>query len=97
MSDGDTGALLLTHGDNGKDGNIQAIMIYFADDTLSGALGIWLGNKIDSNFDSDDAAYKWAYNKPYTAASMTGVSFELDDDFEIYLLAPSEYVADLLS
>ena len=97
MQNGDTGVLLLNHGDNGKNGNIQAIMIYFEDNTVSAALGIWLGNKIDSNFDSDDAGYNWAYNKSYTAAKMTGVSFELDDDFEIYLLAPSEYVADLLS
>lgn len=97
LSDGDTGVLILNHGDNGKDGNIQAIMIYFDDNSASGALGIWLGNKIDSNFDTDDAVYKFVYNKSYTAANMTGVSLELDDDFEVYLLAPSEYVVDLLS
>lgn len=96
-SDGETGALLLNHGDNGKDGNIQAIMVHYSDDSYAAALGMWIGYKIDSDFDPDDAAFYVVLDEPYTAADMTLVRLELEEDFEVYLLAPFEFMADYLS
>ena len=96
-NENETGALILNHGDNGKNGKVSAIMIYFENTTIAGALGMLIGEKIDSNFDSKDAAIKAGYNKSYTAANMTGMLLNLDDDFKVYALAPSEFLAEIVS
>ena len=96
MSDGETGALLLNHGDNGKNGNVQAIMVYFDNTTTADAMATYIGGKIDTTFDPYDAAYNLVSDKSYTAANMTVFELELDDDFIVTVLAPAKYVEDLL-
>ena len=97
LSDGEAGAFLLNHGDNGADGNICGIMVYFEDTANSGAMAAWIGEKIDSKFSSEAAFEKFAVGDSYTSADMTVVQLSLDDDFSVYLLAPSEYIVKLLS
>ena len=72
-------------------------MIYFENNSNSAAMSAWIGEKIDSNFSSDDAFVKFAYDKPYTSAGMTVAKLDLEDDFTVYMLAPSEFLADILS
>ncbi len=96
-SDDEVGALILNHGDNGKDGNICAIMTWFDDSYYSGSLAAWLGEKINSDFSTDSAIDKFINDESYTAADMTVTSIYLDADFEVYILAPSEFLAEILT
>lgn len=97
LSNGEKGALLLNHGDNDTDGNVCAIMVYFENTDQSSVFVAWIGEKINSNFSSEDAFYKFVYGASYTAAGMTAMDLELDDDFTVYILASSEYLADIVS
>lgn len=94
MSDGEKGAFILNHDDSG---NICAIMVYFDDWQNAAALAIWTGEKIDSDFSSDDAFYPIANDESYTAASMTVMRLNLDVDFEVTVLAPTDFFDSILS
>lgn len=94
MPEGDKGALILNHESDEK---ISAIMCYFEDYTNAAALTIWIGTKIDSDFSSDDAMEPVANNQSYTAAEMTVTRLNLDDDFEVALLAPTDLLNDILN
>ena len=97
MSDGEVGALILNHGDNGKSGKICAIMVWFDYWANASAVPIWIGEKISSNFISDDAIWKISYDESYTAGGLTAMRLTLDDDFEVSVLAPTNFLNDILS
>ena len=89
--EGETGGLILNHGDNGKDGNVCVIMVYFEDWSTSVVVAAWIGEQIDSDFSGDDSFVPIASGKPYTAADMT-----LADIDDIIILTPSEHLAEIL-
>ncbi len=95
-SDGVTGVLALNHGSNGLQGNVCGIMIYFDSSTYASALGIWIGEKINSDFIKEDAAEKLLNNKSYTKASMTIMRLDIGGVYAT-TLAPSEFYDELLS
>ncbi len=96
-ADGETGALMLNHGENGKDGNVCAIMLYFDDYIRSVALISHLGEQIDSEFSLDDASLELFYDEIYTKAGMTALRVSLGDDTEVAILATNEALADILA
>ena len=95
LSDGQKGALILNH--DGNDEEVQVIMVWFDDWTSAASIAIWIGEKIDSDFVFDDAAYALQKGRYYSEAGMTIYRLELDTDFEVTLLTPTEYFEDLIS
>lgn len=93
MPEGDKGALILHHDDYD---DVDAIMIYFDEYESAVALATFIGSKIDSDFSADDAFPKLVLDKSYTSAGMTIARLNLEQDFEVTLLAPNEFVAELL-
>lgn len=91
---GNKGILLLNHGSEDKNAKVKAVMVAF-DNRTSCTTGVWIGNKIDPNFDSDDAINQLLTGKLYQAANMTGVISKQANGLYIYLLAPTEYYNDL--
>ena len=96
-SDGSINAILILNHANNKNDNIQAIMIYSDEDNFANALGVWIGTQIDSNFDSDASINALLLDEYYICGDMTLMRLNLDSETEVCLLAPSEYIADLLS
>lgn len=92
MPEGDVGAIILRHDEYD---DVCAIMVYFEEYEPAVALATFIGNKIDSSFSAESAFSKLVFDKPYVAADMTITRVNLDTDFEVTLLAPTEYVADL--
>lgn len=90
--DGEVGGFYLNHGDNGKYGNICAIMVWFDDYMDSLPIAAWIGEKINPAFSYDDACNKVLAGSSYTNADMT--IMEVDG---FMVLAPSEFFAELLS
>lgn len=85
------GGLILNHGENDKEGNVRAIMVYFEDWTTSVVIAAWIGEQIDADFSGDDSFVDIASGNPYTAANMTLV--DVDD---VIALTPSENLARIL-
>ena len=96
MSSGEVGIITLNHGEDGASGNICAIMVYFDDSASSGAIIGWLGEQIASDFSATSAFEKFVYGKAYISSNMTAMELELDDDFPLYVLAPTAFFEDTL-
>lgn len=97
FSDGEVGAFILSHGNNGVDGNICGIMVYCENTARAGALAALIGEEIDPKFSTNASITKLAANESYTAANMSIMQINLDDNFPVHLLAPFEYIIELLS
>lgn len=93
LSDGDKGAFIFHHSDSG---NIDAIMVYFEEWTNASAVAAWVGEKIDADFSTDSASIPLANGKTYTSAGMSVSRLELDTDFEVSILAPTDFLLELL-
>lgn len=95
--DGEVGGIILNHGDNGKYGNVCAIMVWFDEWSTSAAIAAYIGGEIDSDFSTDDALYLLIYGDSYTKGDLTTMLLDLDDNFVVATLAPNEFFEDILS
>lgn len=93
MDDGITGAIMFNHDNYG---NISAIMIWFDDWENAAALAIWIGEKIDTDFSSDDAFLPIANGEVYSAADMVAMRLDLSSDMEVSVLAPYDFFDDII-
>lgn len=98
LSSGISGLLILTHEDSKKDNNICTIRTYFGPEGQASAIAtaVYLGSCIDSRFSFDAAAEKVGSGGIYSAANITATSLEMDDDFIVGILLPSEFVESLI-
>lgn len=92
FSDGKIGTIMLSHGDVGdgtidKSGYITGI---YVDGYMSSAAAtvVWIGTKINSKFDSNDAVDTLLSDKAYIAANMYCNVIEFSDDTAIAYLEP---------
>ena len=95
--DDEVGGIILNHGDNGKYGNVCAIMVWYDDWSTSAAIAAYIGGEIDSSFSTEDAIYPLIDGDSYTKGDLTVMLIELDDDFVVATLAPNEFFEDILS
>ncbi len=100
MDDGETGVLILNHGNakeangvNLRNQNVCGIMTSFEDMSSSLTIVIWTANHIDSDFSTKDAVSKTVAGDTYSKANMTVMYLE---DSEIAILAPTTYIAEIL-
>ena len=87
------GAFILHHDNND---NIDSIMVYFEDINYATAIAVWIGEKIDSDFSSDDVIDQLYIYDYCTDEGMTVLLLELDTDFEVAVLAPEDFFDEIL-
>lgn len=95
--DGETGGIILNHGDSGRYGKVCAIMVWFDEWSTSTAIAAYIGGEIDPDFSTDDAIYPILNGDSYTKGDLTVTLIKLDDDFVVATLAPNEFFEDILS
>lgn len=99
LNSGETGVILFNHGNatdnntNINDRKVCGVMAKFDDYSSSLAVVIWIAQNIDSDFSSEDAISQVISNGFYSEANMTVLFL---DDSEVAILAPSNYVEEIL-
>lgn len=95
LSTDSTGVLMLNHSESGM---VAGIMAYFENNIEAAAFVSVIGQQIDSDFSIDDAGEELIDNKmAYVVGKMATMRLLLDDDFEVTLLTPLEYMGELLA
>lgn len=94
--DGTMGAVIMNHGDNGKKGNICAMMFWFEEIANSQVIVGLIGEELDSSFIASDAFIKFVYDKAYTGGKITATDLDLGDDIIVMMIAPTLYYEDIL-
>ena len=95
--DGERGGIILNHGNNGKSGNVCAIMIWYDERATSTAIVAYIGSKINSAFSADESLYPLISGDSYTKGNLTAMLINLDENFTVATIAPSEFFVELLS
>lgn len=93
-ADGENGMLLLKH--NAEE-EVSAIMVYFDDFVDRTALALFFGMKIDASFDYDDASLVLAKDNTYFSTSLVAMNVDIEEGFEVALVAPDDYVYQILA
>ena len=94
-STGSEGILILNHDSNQ---NISGIMAYFDNPIESAAFISVIAQKIEYDFSTEKAGEELIDNKmAYTVGEIVVMRVQLSDDMEVVLLAPFEYIGDILS
>lgn len=94
-STGSEGILILNHND---DSNVSGIMAYFEEPIESAAFISYIAKYIEYDFSTDKAGEELIDNKmAYTVGEIVVMRISLDSNFEVTLLAPFEYIGEVLS
>jgi len=87
----DTVLLIMNHGDNGKDGNVCAIVAYSGEEEGAGFAALTIiAERIDSRFVAEDAVTPVLLGKTYTKG---GMSVLMVDDYTI--LGTEDYIDEI--
>lgn len=91
LVEGDAGLIILNHDDNGTDGRICAVMVYFENPSASTALAVWIGTKFDPRFSSDAAIEALVADQLYSSSDLS-VGYIPVGELSVCALVTNEFI-----